>query len=81
MANPIEKKIGYRIGIIRKIPNLLFLDGKEVTEDEKYDMNDAKKPPTSGAVGRLAAKIASITFDAYFLKIHPRTASQNVRKN
>ena len=80
-ANPIEKKVGYRHGIIRKIPNLLFLDGKEVTGEEKGEFLDMKKPSIPIGVGKLASKMASITLDAYFLKIHPKTAnSQNSRK-
>ena len=80
LANPIERKIGYRNGVIKKFPKLLFLDCKEVTEEEKGDNRELNKTPATTQVGRLAAKIASITLDAYFLKIHPRTANKSSRK-
>lgn len=81
-GNPLERKAGYRVGIIRKSPGLLFLDGKAVTEDERNDFMESKKPPSVSRTSKLVTKIASITLDAYFLKVHPRTAGNSVtRKN
>lgn len=82
ISNPIERKIGYRNGIIKKIPNLLFLDGKEVTLEEKGESSDFKRPQVNTGFGRFSTKVASITLDAYFLKIQPRTAGhQSTRKS
>jgi internalin A len=81
IPNPIERKAGYRLSIIRKASHLLFLDGKEVTEEEKGDSFDSRKITPINGVNKLASKIASITLDNYFLKVHPRTASSISRKN
>lgn len=80
IPNPIEKKAGYRAGILRKFPSLVFLDGKEVTDEERLDQIEIKRPVLAG-IQKMNTKIASITLDAYFLKIHPRTAGSLTRKN
>ena len=78
--NPIERKAGYRTGTIRKFPSLVFLDGKQVTEDERIEQIEIKKPLHSG-LQKMTTRIASITLDSYFLKVHPRTAGTLNRKN
>lgn len=80
IPNPIERKAGYRLGIIRKFPSLVFLDGKEVSDEERMDQIEIKRPVFAG-IQKMNTKIASITLDAYFLKIHPRTAGTLTRKN
>lgn len=34
-GNPISRRNGYKIAIIKKLPQLIYLDGKEITVDEK----------------------------------------------
>jgi len=35
MNNPMSRKPNYRIAIIKRLPSLIILDGKEISSDEK----------------------------------------------
>ena len=76
MANPMSRKAMYRVGIIKRMPQLIFLDDKEVSMEEKervelINLADNKPPPLvhlSQAAplnsSKVAVKLTSVNFES-----------------
>ncbi|CAG9310144.1 unnamed protein product [Blepharisma stoltei] len=74
--NPISRKTPYRISVIKRIPQLMFLDGQDVTPDEKEkidNVQDVKPSPlvhlAPQNINKLAGiKLTSVNLDTVFGK-------------
>jgi len=76
MNNPMTRKPQYRMNILKKLPNLIVLDGKEILLDERsriestqmYDQS--KAPPmihySQYPQSKVAVKLNSVNFDGVF---------------
>ena len=69
-SNPQSRKLGYRFNVIQRIPSLIYLDGREITSEERRRIELAMqqeiskwqmaKPPQGHKV---MVKMSNITFD------------------
>lgn len=76
MNNPMTRKPQYRLNIIKKLPNLIVLDGKEITIDERNriessQMYDAAKAPpmihySQYPSAKVPVKLNAVNFDGVF---------------
>ena len=75
MANPMSRKAMYRVGIIKRMPQLIFLDDKEVSMEEKervelINLADNKPPPlvhlsqAPANNSKVAVKLTSVNFES-----------------
>lgn len=74
-SNPIYKKPMYRASIIKRLQNLLILDAREITTDEREKIEsvmfqDAKAPPlihfSQFPISKVPVKLNSVNFDGVF---------------
>jgi len=74
-SNPIYKKPMYRASVIKRLPNLLILDTREISgeERERIDsvmMHEAKAPPmihfSQYPAAKVPVKLNSVNFDGVF---------------
>ena len=76
MNNPMTRKPQYRLNIIKKLPNLIVLDSKEITIDERNrietsQMYDVQKAPpmihyAQHPSSKVAVKLNAVNFDGVF---------------
>lgn len=74
-SNPIYKKPVYRSSIIKRLPNLLILDTREISGDEREQieratMHESKAPPmihfSQFTTAKVPVKLNAVNFDGVF---------------
>jgi len=89
MNNPMTRKPQYRMNILKKLPNMIVLDGKEILADERsrietnmgYD--SSKGPPMihyqQYQNSKLPVKLNSVNFDGVFngMRLNTEIPPQN----
>lgn len=77
--NSVAKKPMYRVSIIKRLPDLLILDGREITPDEREKvesaiMQEAKAPPmihfTQYPTAKVPVKLNAVSFEGVFNNTH-----------
>ena len=73
--NPIVRKVPYRLNVIKRLPQLMFLDMQEITNEERERVElaqETKPPPLVHLVPqptqKVPVKLTSVNFDAVFTK-------------
>ena len=73
--NPIVRKVPYRLNVIKRLPQLMFLDAQEITNEERDRVElaqETKAPPLVHLVPqptqKIPVKLTSVNFDAVFTK-------------
>ena len=73
--NPVVRKIPYRLNVIKRLPQLMFLDAQEITNEERERVElaqETKPPPLVHLVPqptqKVPVKLTSVNFDAVFTK-------------
>jgi Leucine-rich repeat (LRR) protein len=73
--NPVVRKVPYRLNVIKRLPQLMFLDAQEITneERERVDLAQESKPPplvhlVPQPTQKVPVKLTSVNFDAVFTK-------------
>lgn len=73
--NPIVRKVPYRLNIIKRLPQLMFLDAQEITNEERERVElaqETKPPPLVHLIPqptqKVPVKLTSVNFDAVFTK-------------
>lgn len=73
--NPIVRKVPYRLNVIKRLPQLMFLDAQEITNEERERVElaqESKPPPLVHLVPqptqKIPVKLTSVNFDAVFTK-------------
>jgi Leucine-rich repeat (LRR) protein len=73
--NPIVRKIPYRLNVIKRLPQLMFLDAQEINNEERERVElaqETKPPPLVHLVPqptqKVPVKLTSVNFDAVFTK-------------
>jgi Leucine-rich repeat (LRR) protein len=90
-SNPIYKKPMYRASIIKRLPNLLILDTREITTEEREQieratMHESKAPPmihfSQFTNSKVPVKLNAVNFDGVFnsLKSFADQSSTDNRK-
>jgi len=77
--NPMCRKQNYRFALIKRLPSLIVLDGKEISADEKMRieqqliMQDTKAPPmvhfSQYPTVKVPVKLNAVNFDGVFNNI------------
>lgn len=75
LNNPIVRKIPYRLNIIKRLPQIMFLDSQEITNEERERVElaqETKPPPLVHLIPqptqKVPVKLTSVNFDAVFTK-------------
>ena len=86
MNNPMTRKPQYRMNIIKKLPNLIVLDGKEILMDERSrvesgQMYDSQKPPAllhnqQYPQQKVPVRLNAVNFDGVFNNMKYSMAEQ-----
>lgn len=73
--NPIVRKIPYRLNVIKRLPQLMFLDAQEINNEERERVElaqETKPPPLVHLIPqptqKVPVKLTSVNFDAVFTK-------------
>lgn len=75
LNNPMSRKPNYRNAIIKRLPALIILDGKEISPDERVrveqvGMQDQKPPPlihfAQYPTVKVPVKLNAVNFDGVF---------------
>ena len=72
--NPLCKKQPYRLNVIRRLQNLRFLDGQEITSEERGEIVQEIKsqvPIVQPPVQKVPVKLTSVNLDAVFGRNDP----------
>mmetsp|Transcript_24695 Transcript_24695/g.21930 ORF Transcript_24695/g.21930 Transcript_24695/m.21930 type:complete len:388 (+) Transcript_24695:144-1307(+) len=91
-SNPIYKKPMYRISVVKRLPNLLILDTREITVEERERiessmMHESKAPPmihfSQYPNTKVPVKLNAVNFDGVFnnMKSFAEQPSPTVPKN
>jgi len=82
-SNPLSRKLGYRFNVIQRIPSLIYLDGREITSEERRRIELAMQQEISkwqmakAPQGhKVMVKMSNITFD----EMLPSHHSANIYK-
>eukprot|EP00358_Blepharisma_japonicum_P002769 CAMPEP_0202955136 /NCGR_PEP_ID=MMETSP1395-20130829/51504_1 /ASSEMBLY_ACC=CAM_ASM_000871 /TAXON_ID=5961 /ORGANISM="Blepharisma japonicum, Strain Stock R1072" /LENGTH=526 /DNA_ID=CAMNT_0049671351 /DNA_START=1390 /DNA_END=2967 /DNA_ORIENTATION=- len=83
--NPITRKLPYRISVIKRLPQLMFLDGQEVQaeERERGEMVQEVKPPpmihlAQQPAQKVPVRLTSVNVEAVFGKNDPNPAKRPI---
>ena len=88
MNNPVSRKPNYRTAIIKRLPALIVLDGKEITPEERMRIEqsggmlpgDQKAPPmihfAQYPTVKVPVKLNAVNFDGVFNNIKAFSEAQ-----
>jgi Leucine-rich repeat len=88
MNNPVSRKPNYRTAIIKRLPALIVLDGKEITPEERMRIEqsggmmpgDTKAPPmihfAQYPTVKVPVKLNAVNFDGVFNNIKAFSEAQ-----